>query len=97
MAQGILAQWDKQPTEARDWNFDYSQFLADKGADTIASVAVTVAPSGLSIYNVSHLNGVVNFFASGGVSGTTYQVTCRVTTTGGRVEEGDAKIKVKES
>lgn len=102
MAVGILATWQQQPDEKKDWNFTYADWLAAKG-DTIQSVSVVAAlvsgggTSSLTISNITNALGVVNFFATGGTTGQKYKVTCQVTTVGGRKEDGEAYIVIKDT
>lgn len=96
MSVGILKKYEKQPGESKLLNFDYREFLAAADADTISSAVVT-AEAGLTISGTSALNGFVNYLASGGTDGERYTVTCVVTTAAGRVEIGEAQVKVKET
>ncbi len=91
---GILGKFTKQPADVLDYDFDYSDWLADR-ADTISSHTV-VAEAGLAVVESIAINGVVKVFLSGGVDGGSYKVTCTAITTGGRTKQAEITIKVKE-
>ena len=95
MSVGILGKFFKQPSEVKDYNFDFTDFLTDKN-DTIATAIVT-APAGLTVNSYSHVGGVVKAFVSGGTDGTSYTLRCLMVTTGGRTEEAEITIRVKET
>jgi len=44
----------------------------------------------------SFLNGKVTAWISGGENGKTYRVSCKITTTEGRIDERSIFIKVKD-
>lgn len=85
----------KQPADQLDYDLDFSDWLTD--GDTITgAVAVSDVPAELVILSVSITDQIVKVWASGGVTGSTYQVTATVTTAEGRIKELDFKIRVKE-
>lgn len=99
----VLGKFTKQPAEVLDYQFDFSAWLADR-ADTItatptvtAAVAFGTSVVDVTISAVSQLNGVVRFFASGGTTGCKYEVTCTITTAGGRVKQDELLLTVKET
>jgi hypothetical protein len=89
-----LGTAEKQPADNLDYDFDFTDWLADRN-DTIASQVITADP-GITVGTVTHLNGFVKVFLSGGTDGNSYKVTCTMTTTGGRVKQNEITIKVKE-
>lgn len=90
----IIGSIEKQAAEVTDVRFNFGDWLTDKG-DTIASVSV-VAEAGLTVLNVSNLNGVVLAFLSGGTVGSAYKVTCTITTasTPARVKEAEIYVGI---
>jgi len=90
----VLEKFEQQPSEALSYEIDATDWLADRG-DTAASHTVSVE-SGLTLQASTLVGGKVRFWVTGGVSGTTYKVTVRITTTTGLVREADVKVKVKE-
>lgn len=80
----------KDPDATLPYAWDWSPWL---GADTIATA--TVLPvDGLTVGPVSHTDGIVSVWLSGGVAGQTYAVTCRVTTAAGLVDDRTITVKV---
>lgn len=91
----ILATYIKQPNEVQDYDIDFTEYLASMGGDSILSHTV-LADTGITVDSSLVINNVVKIFLSGGYDHESYNVTARVTTVGGRVREGEIKIKVKE-
>jgi hypothetical protein len=73
------AQFDKDPSAVLPWGEDWSAWL---GSDTISSVTVT-ATAGLTVSSPTNTTTLVLATLSGGVAGSSYQVTFHVTTAGG--------------
>lgn len=96
----ILGKFNKQPAEVLDYEFDFSEWLADR-ADTIVSQTVVSAPlttgAAMPVSNIVQNSGVVRFFLSGGTDGVKYKVTCTITTTGGRTKQSEITITVKDT
>lgn len=95
-----MEAFTKDPDANLDYTQDWSAYLAE--GDTISSsewfVADTAAtdetPVEVGIDSYTDTETLV--WLSGGTTGTTYIVTNRVTTTGGRIDDRSIKIKVKE-
>lgn len=88
---------DKQPWEEFDIDVTFAAPLAQYSpADTIASISVTSNDPALVVDRQSYSGAVVKAWVSAGLTGRTYTVTFRVTTTGGRKFEAEAKVKVRE-
>lgn len=92
MARGTRT-FEKDPADKRDYGFDWSDWL-DSG-DTIFLTSWTV-PSGLT--EGAKDNGTLQskIWLSGGTAGETYEVTCKVTTIGGRIREATFFVAVRE-
>jgi hypothetical protein len=78
-----------EPGESRDYSIDITADLADIG-DQIASVSVSVAPSGPAervIGSVGVAGGVITVVQSGGVAGRNYAFQVDVLTAGGETLE----------
>ena len=75
-----------------DWSVAFNSWLA---GDTIASVAWTVE-AGLTKAAESNSTTVAKVWLSGGTAGTTYAVTCRITTasTPARVDVRTFRVRV---
>ena len=63
--------------------------------ETIVSASVTV-PAGLTLDSYTELDGAVTAWISGGLSSAGYPVTCRITTSAGRVDERNIYLTVAE-
>lgn len=77
-------QFVKDPNAVLDYQWDWSEWLAV--GETIASHTVTV-PTGLTLDSSTASTTTVTAWLSGGTAGTTYTVTCRVTTSAGRTDD----------
>lgn len=94
-----LARFVKQPADRKRYAVDYSDWL-DTG-ETVTAVAFGVSPSatgGLAVdaSSIASTGKSVVFFASAGVSGTTYTVTITITTSGGQIKEDEILFSVRE-
>jgi hypothetical protein len=67
----------KSPVDVADYFIDWSNFLAD--AETIASVVFTASP-GLTVGTTDFSGKVARARLSGGTAGSSYAVTCVITT-----------------
>lgn len=83
-------QFLKDPSAILDYQFDWSDWL---GSDTILSNTVT-ASSGLTVTTSTATTTAVTAWLSGGTAGTSYTVTNRIVTTGGRTDERTITIQV---
>lgn len=73
----------KDPDAVLDYDIDWSTWL---GADTIADVDWT-ADTGITIASDSFTTTIATVWLSGGTAGTTYNVTCHITTAGSREDD----------
>ena len=89
-----VRKFNKQPVEQDDVEFDFTAYL-ERRNDLIQSVDV-VAEAGLSVLSFAHSGGVVQARIAGGEDGEQYKVSATITTTGGRVKQGDLIIRVRE-
>ena len=90
----ILETFQKQPADVQDYDIDFTKWLAGF-SDTGMSLVVQV-DTGITLTSQEFANGVAKVWLSGGSSGTSYKVTARLSTVGGRVKEVEIRIKVKE-
>lgn len=94
-----LAKYLKEPGERKRYILDYSDWL-DTG-ETITNVSFSVSPAesgGLTIdaSSIGPTANTVVFFASLGLSGTTYTAECVITTSTGQVKEDQIVFAVRE-
>jgi hypothetical protein len=90
----VLGKFDKQPAEILDYDVDFTDWFANR-TDSPSSHTAT-ADAGITIVSATRTGNVVKVILSGGVSGTTYKVTVRMTTTAALVKEADFAVKIKE-
>lgn len=99
----ILDRKEKQPAEVKDYPIDYTEWLAEiSGGDTLASAVATVVCTSDSTDTALVVNSVsvsatgIAVWLSGGTDGQTYKVTVTVTTTGGRIDQSEFIVKLKD-
>ena len=86
----------KDPDAVLDYYFDWSSWR--EGADTIATVAILLAPGAAITINSHDFNGgMVRVWISGGVAGTVEFVTCRVTSTAGRTDDMTNRLRIRQN
>lgn len=84
----------KDPNALLDYSFNWAAYLAPIG-DTISS-AVFVLSEGLVQTNSFFSTTAAAVWVTGGTVGTTARVTCRITTTSGRVDDRSVFLKIVE-
>lgn len=89
-----IAKFTKQPVEVQDYDLDFTDYL-DYHGDTAAS-HTAVADAGITLTDSDLLGKLVKVWVSGGTDGQSYKITVTLTTTGGRVKQGEIIVKVKE-
>ncbi len=82
----------KDPNARLDFGVAWVDWL---DGDTISSATWTV-PAGLTIHNQSHSSDTAYVWLEGGTAGSTYPASCRIVTTGGRIDDRTIQIIVKE-
>lgn len=99
----ILGKFTKQPVEVLDYQFDFTDWLADRsdtisGTPTVVSVPLTAGAANLTISSITTSAGVVSFFAAGGIDGVRYEITCTFNTASSpsRTKQDEMIISVKE-
>jgi hypothetical protein len=94
---------DLDPNELDAYSVDWSRFLNE--SDTIASVAWYIddtlvasygVQNGLQMIQPTNTTTVATARFTGGVNGTRYNITCRITTVDGLIHERDIYLKVRE-
>lgn len=89
-----MASYKKDPNATLDYTFDWTAYLTPL-ADTIASVS-WVLPVGLTNVSQSNTSMTATVFVSGGTLGESLQLTCRITTAGGRTDDRSITLKIVE-
>jgi hypothetical protein len=86
-------QWDdKDPADVDDFTLSFAREL---GAETIATTAWS-ATAGITLGATGNSTTAATVRLSGGTAGTTYTVTCTITTSGGRTLQRSADLHVTE-
>jgi len=98
-----LGKKDKQPADVKDYPVDYTDWLAEiVGGDVLESCIATVEcitdpqDAALVVDQVVVSPKSLAVWLSGGTSGQSYKVTMVTTTAGGRVDESELTIRVKD-
>lgn len=92
----ILGTLIKQPAERRDIDLNFTKWLAKRPGDSLASATSEVDLVGLTVESPVVDSPIVKQWFSGGEDGQMYKVTVTVTTTQGRIEQVEFKVRVKE-
>jgi hypothetical protein len=87
-----MIAYTKDPDALLDYTVNWASLL---GNDTIASVA-WVVPAGITQASAANTTTTATIWLSGGTDGVDYDVTCRVTTSGGRVDDRTIRIRVSQ-
>jgi len=82
----------KDPDATLDYKWDWAAWL---DGDTITDATVT-ATTGITVDSIAHDATTVTVWASGGTDGSTYDLVCHVTTTGGREDDRTLSLRVTE-
>ena len=97
----ILSRYTKQPVEVKDYDIDYSEWLAPV-ADDLDAVTTSVEclndpnDTSLQVDRAPFTATTVKLWISGGTHGARYKVTVTVTTTYERVDQSELIFTVKE-
>jgi hypothetical protein len=92
-----IARYTKDPDATLDFVQSWDAWLdAIDGGDTITD-AEWIIPSGLTEAAPSTVTTTTaTVWLSGGTAGTDYDVTCRITTDGGRIDDRTIRIQVRQ-
>ena len=97
----ILETYTKQPAEFKDYDIDYSPWLADP-VDTLYDIAVTVecvstpGDTSLSVTRIVMTAKTVKLWVAGGTNAEKYKITINATTSGNRLDQSELIFKIKE-
>ncbi|MBT9513259.1 MAG: hypothetical protein IV104_13010 [Acidovorax sp.] len=80
-----MAAIKKDPDATLDYTVDWSDWLAPL-ADVIVSVE-WVSSAGITVESSTNTSATATAFVSGGVVDADEFVTCRITTSGGRIDD----------
>lgn len=82
----------KDPDATLDYGLDWSGWLQD--SETI-STAVWTVPTGITKSSQQESSTETVIWLSGGTAGTNYNLSCKITTSSGRIDERTMTIIVR--
>ena len=88
-----LKKFTKDPNAVLDYTIDWSAWLSHQ--DTITNATAT-ATTGITVNSVSRTTTQTTVWLSGGSAGSSYEVTVRITTNGGRTDDRSITIVCKD-
>lgn len=96
----ILAKYEKQPAEVKDYDIDYADWLIPV-EDTIDSITTSVtsetqAVPTLEVDYTQNTITLAKLWVSGGTVGTQYKITVLMTTVDGRIDESELVFSIKD-
>ncbi len=97
MSTQHLATYDKDPDATLDYSIDWSAWLPS--GDALSTATWSTSDPDLEVAGSpapSHAAGIATAWLTGGTAGQRYTVTCRVTTTGGRVDDRSILLRCVE-
>jgi hypothetical protein len=80
----VFKDHKKDPDATLDWIFDWNLWLGE--FETISDADFFVDP-GITIVSQSHTQKTSTVWLSGGTEGQVYRITCRITTSDGRIDD----------
>ena len=98
----ILEKFEKQPRDVKDYDINYSDWLASASDAISAVISVDVVcqtePSDTSLLcdGTDLATTFIKLWMSGGTDGYAYKVTVLVSTVGGRVDESELIFIIKD-
>ena len=97
----ILGTFYKQPSEVKDYTISYSEWLAGIGDSVNDATAAVVCTSdqtdtSLTVKSVHISPTSVTVWLSGGTDRRKYKVTVKASTVGGRIDESEFLVVVKD-
>lgn len=82
----------KDPDAKLDYGFDWTNWI--DGTDTITNTSWTV-PTGIINDNTDLQGAIAIIWLSGGTLDDTYNITCKITTANGRIDERTFAITIQ--
>lgn len=89
-----MSSYTKDPDATLDYSVDWSAQLDD--GDTITASSWPEVDDGITVDSHEHTDTAAVVWVSGGTAGTTYALTNRITTAGGRIDDRTIRLKIKE-
>lgn len=94
--QQFALTWEKDPDATLDYSIDWGDWLAEVPGDAIANMYVSTT-SGVQVPAQGIVDGVVTgIMARSGVVGSIEEITIRIATTQGRIDERTIKLLIRQ-
>jgi len=87
----LTSKFSKYAISNLDYQWDYSEWL--ETTETIVSASV-VADTGIDLGTVTNTTTTVTAWLSGGTAQTTYEISCQIQTTLGRIDKRLIEITI---
>ena len=97
----ILDRKEKQPIEIKDYPINYADWLAESG-DTLIDVQANIVcltdsdDTSLTVHNLTLTPTAVSVWLAGGTDGQRYKVSVTVDTVGGRRDQSEFIVRIKD-
>jgi hypothetical protein len=88
-----MSTFTKDPDATLDYRVDWSAWMGDD--DEIVTVEWLV-PEALTVESDTNTETTATVWVSGGLAGTRLRVTCRITTTVGRVDDRTITLVIRD-
>jgi hypothetical protein len=89
-----IATFTKDPDATLDYQINWATWLADD--DTISNSSFISNSDDITVESSSFTDTTSTVWLSGGQAGSSYEITNRITTTLGRIDDRTIKIKCKD-
>ena len=89
-----IATFTKDPDATLDYQINWAAWLADD--DTISNSSFISNSDDITVESSSFTDTTSTVWLSGGQAGSSYEITNRITTTLGRIDDRTIKIKCKD-
>lgn len=83
----------KDPDANLDYVWNWAAWLAD--AETIDTVT-WIVPDGITEGDTTKTDTTATIWLSGGTLGQSYEITCRITTNQGRIDDRTRRIRISD-
>lgn len=83
--------YKQDPNANLDWIFDWNLWL---GEFEYITVATFITDPGITVTANSHTQKTATVWISGGTEGQTYNITCRITTNEGRIDDRSFTLRI---
>lgn len=89
----LTPTYTKDPQAVLDYSLDWSLWLSDLEAITVAAWSV---PAGLTKDSETLDSAIATVWVSGGTAGVDYTITCTVTTDQGRTDQRSLLLRCRD-